>query len=83
LSSRHWYASSARNFICNDHPRQPKELAVELSEFTGMSQINTRHLIDKLRHLSHCLKEPESLTLFRLQQGANQSPPEKVEYEDE
>ncbi len=70
-----WYKVTARNFACNDHPRQPAGLADELAEYTGMTVGNARHVIDRLRHLSHCLSEPESLTLFRLQPGTKQKPP--------
>lgn len=67
-----WYKATARNYACNEHPRQPPELADELALYTGMSIGNTRHLIDRLRHLTTCNAEPETLTLFRLQPGRNQ-----------
>lgn len=72
MSKRHWYRVHAKNFACNRHPKQPIGLADALSEHVGMSLVNTRHLIDRLRHLSTCLGEPEQLTLYRLQQGSRQ-----------
>lgn len=72
MDSRDWYKTTARNNDCNDHPRQPVQLARDLCEYTGMSEENCRHLIDRLRHLAHCCREPETLTLIRMMPGRRQ-----------
>lgn len=81
--SKHWYTTSARNFACNQHPKQPTGLAAAVGEYTGISLGNAAHVLDRLLHLSTCLEEPEEITLLRLQQGKNQHPPKRDDEEDE
>lgn len=74
MSANDWYKPHAKNYQCNQHPRIPKSFSKEFSEVTGISRENSPHVIDRLRHLASCLKEPEEITLLRLQQGKNQKP---------
>lgn len=71
---RHWYKTTAKNFDCNDHPTMPKQLWILFADYTGIPVAESKHFIDRLRHLSHCLEEPALLTLKRLEPGKNQLP---------
>ncbi len=78
--SRDWYKPLAKDFTCNDHPKPSKKLVVEVSIQTGMNQELTAHVLDRLRHLCHCIQEPAEITLFRLQPGKNQLVKERIDW---
>lgn len=69
-----WYKVRAENFACNQHPRASKVLVKSFAEHLCISEIQARHLLDRLRHLAYCLDEPDAITLLRLQPGTKQKP---------
>lgn len=73
MSSQDWYKPRAADYQCNQHPKILRELSRNLAIHTGMTEENTKHLIDRLRHLSTCCREPEQITLMRLHPGVKQT----------
>lgn len=73
--SEAWFRPTAKNYQCpaSDHPKPPRELVKLLARHTHMSEPNARHLLDRLRHITHCCREPESITLMRLLPGSKQT----------
>jgi len=71
-ASRNWYKPRASDLTCSDHPKPSKSLIKAVSTHTHLSELTSAHVLDRLLHLSHCLGEPETMTLYRLQPGKNQ-----------
>lgn len=71
-ASDHWHKPRAADLVCNLHPKPPRALVKEFSIHTGLSEANARNVLDRLRHLSTCCREPERITLMRLHPGTKQ-----------
>src|SRR3990172_3851628 len=67
-----WFKPSSSGLTCNQHPKPPRELVKLLSAHTGLTIENTRHALDRMRHLTTCCREPDQLTLLRLHPGSRQ-----------
>lgn len=72
-AAKNWYKPLARDFACSNHSKEPpKALIKALSIHTGLSEIASSHILERLRHLTYCIRERETLTMYRLQPGTKQ-----------
>ena len=78
-ASRNWYKVRSADLSCNKHPNPAKSLVKAFSKHTHISERSSSDILDRLLHLAHCLGEPETLTLYRLQPGKNQSVQPKID----
>lgn len=74
IVSQHWFEPSPKDYSCNQHPPPKRALVKAFAIHTGITESDSANVLDRLRHLSHCLGEPSVITLRRLQAGKYQKP---------